>query len=190
MICWFGEVEVCVKKASSNGPFDLVEVLVPHQDHRALAQRRHRLVGRVGLVDADAHLVRVRQQVHVEQLRVLRIELAGLRRERLVLVAIGGVAVARGQRGGGAHGRAPAVERVEAREAEPGLVPEEDQVRLDRQALLHHPPRVVHVAVEGAVGHVDHLHAVELALGLAVEQRLLDRAQRHARRTSSTAVSG
>ena len=67
----------------------------------------------------------------------------------------------------------------EPREAEPGLVPQEDQVRLDRQALLHDAPRVVHVAVERAVRQVDELDAVELALGPEVEKRLLDRAQRH-----------
>ena len=71
------------------------------------------------------------------------------------------------------------MQRIEAGEAEPGLVPEEDQVGFDRQALLHHHPRVVHVPVEGAVGHVDDLDPVERAFGHAVEQRLLDRAQRH-----------
>ena len=53
---------------------------------------------------------------------------------------------------------------VEAGEAEPGLVPQEDQVGLDGQALFHHAAGVVHVAVERAVGEVDRLHAIELAL--------------------------
>ena len=65
------------------------------------------------------------------------------------------------------------------RKAEPGLVPQEDQVRLDGEAFLHHPARVVHVAVERAVGQVEHPHAVEPPFGLKVEHRLLDRRQRH-----------
>ncbi len=48
------------------GPLDLMKILVPHQDDRALAQRRHRFVHRIGLIDADAHFIRVRQQMHVE----------------------------------------------------------------------------------------------------------------------------
>ena len=53
--------------------FDLREVLVPDRDHRALPEGRHRLVGRVRLVDADPHLVRIGQQAHVEQLRIVRL---------------------------------------------------------------------------------------------------------------------
>ena len=36
--------------------FDRVEVHILHQHHRALPDRRHRLVRRVGLVDAQPHL--------------------------------------------------------------------------------------------------------------------------------------
>jgi hypothetical protein len=81
--------------------------------------------------------------------------------------------------GGGAHRGARPQERREPRESEPGLVPQEDQVRLDREAFLHHAADVVDVAVEGAVGQVDHLGAVEPAVRLQVQQRLLDAAQRH-----------
>ena len=63
---------------------------------------------------------------------------------------------------GGAHRGARPQERREAREAEPGFVPEEDQVRLDGEAFLHHPARVVDVAVEGAVGQVEHLDPISL----------------------------
>ena len=49
------------------GGLDRVEVLVGDDDDRALAQRRHRLVHRVGLVDAHPHLVRVRQELHVQR---------------------------------------------------------------------------------------------------------------------------
>ena len=188
MICWFGEVEVCARNASWKQPLDVVEVLVPDQDHRALPQRRHRLVRRAGLVDADADLVGIRQQVRVEQRRVGGFDRAdSFVANAAYSRAVGRVAVARGQRRRRAHRRAAAVERVEAREAEPRLVPQEDQVGLDRQALLHDPRRVVHVPVERAVGEVDHPDAVERALRLAVEQRLLDRRAAARRRTSSTA---
>ena len=66
-----------------------------------------------------------------------------------------------------AHGGAGPQEGREAGEAEPRLVPQEDQVRLDREAFLHHPAHVVHVPVEGAVGEVEQLDAVEAALGAA-----------------------
>ncbi len=71
------------------------------------------------------------------------------------------------------------MERVEAGEAEPRLVPDEDQVRLDRKALFHDPRRVVHVPVERAVGQIHRAHLVERTLGGAVEERLLDGLQRH-----------
>ena len=70
------------------------------------------------------------------------------------------------------------MKRVEAREPEPRLVPEKHEVRLDREALLHHPRRIVHVAVESAVREIDGFDAVELAFGGAIEERLLDRPQR------------
>ena len=71
------------------------------------------------------------------------------------------------------------MEQGKGRKPEPRLVPLEDEVGLDGQALLHDPPRVVHMAVEGAVGEVDDLGPVELPFGLEVEQGLLDRFQRH-----------
>ncbi len=79
----------------------------------------------------------------------------------------------------GAHAGTRPQERREARKAEPGLVPQEDDVRLDRQAFFHHAARVVDVTVERAVGQVDHLDAIEPPIGLQIEQRLLDGAQRH-----------
>ena len=65
------------------------------------------------------------------------------------------------------------------RKTEPGLVPQEDSVGLDREAFLHDPAHIVDVPVEGAVGEVDHPDAVEPALVPKVEQRLLDRSERH-----------
>ena len=67
------------------------------------------------------------------------------------------------ERAGGPHGGARPVHRVEPGEREPGLVPQEDQVGLDRQALLHHPPDVIDDPVERAVGQQQHLDPVQLA---------------------------
>ena len=64
-------------------------------------------------------------------------------------------------------------------EAEPGLIPEKDQIRLDREAFFHHAARVVDVAVEGAIREIEELDAIETARCLEVEQGLLDDAQRH-----------
>ena len=157
------------------GRLDRVEVLVGDHDDRALTERGHRLVDRVGLVDADAHLVRVREELHVDQLRVLRIQLAGAGLERLVALPVRGIAHQLADRRGRAHPGAPPQERGEAREPEPRLVPEEDQVRLDRETLQHGALHVRDVAVERAVGQHQQLRAVELPLRLELEERLLDR---------------
>jgi hypothetical protein len=46
----------------------LLEVLIPHMDHRALPQRGQRLVGRLRRVHAHAHLRRICPQAHGHQL--------------------------------------------------------------------------------------------------------------------------
>ena len=46
---------------------DMCVVDVLHQHHRALADRRHRLVRRVGLVDAQPHLARIGDQPRLHQ---------------------------------------------------------------------------------------------------------------------------
>ena len=82
-------------------------------------------------------------------------------------------------RGGGPQPRAPPQEWRKARKAEPGFIPQENQIRFDRKAFLHHPAGVVDVAVERAVGQIKHLDPLEPAVGLGVQQRLLDRLQRY-----------
>ena len=67
---------------------------------------------------------------------------------------------------GGTHRGARPQEWREARKPEPGLVPQEDQVRLDRKTFLHHPARIVDVTVEGAVCQIDHLDPIEPAIRL------------------------
>ena len=157
---------------------DVAEVDVLDQQHRTLAQRRHRLVGRVGLVDAQADLARVGDQPGGEEgfLGGVVAELGLLFSQASTRGGVGDPLL---DRFGRAHRGAGAEERRPAGEAEPGLVPEEDEVRLDGEAFLHHPARVVDVAVEGAVGQVDHLRPVEPALGLEGEERLLDAGEGH-----------
>jgi hypothetical protein len=79
-----------------------------------------------------------------------------------------------GRRAGRAHGGARAIDKVEAGEGEPRLVPQEDQVEPDGQAFAHHPPDVVDDAVERAVGQHQQLDPVQLPgrqqLGLELAQ--------------------
>ena len=79
----------------------------------------------------------------------------------------------------GAHASPPPIRRMESGEGEPGFVPEEDQIRLDRQAFLHDPLDVIDDAVERAIGEQHELDAVELACASELEQSLLDRPDRH-----------
>ena len=125
------------------------------------------------------HLVRVGQQPHVEELRIVWLQALDGCDVGLILLTVGGrcgtcreAPSRRPWPSVGGEGREPG-------KAEPRLVPQEDQVRLDRQALFHHAARVVHVAVERAVRQVDQLDAVELALRPEIEKGLLDGAERH-----------
>ena len=167
MICRLGEVEVCVKNASLNAASTVWKSWSATTMIEPWRSARHRLVHRVGLVDADAHLVRIGQRV-----------VAAL--GRFVALAVLGVAHHLAQLRRRAHRGAPAQERREARVAEPGLVPQEHEVGLDRQALEHRALDVRDVAVEGAVREHQHAHAVEAPFGLELLQRLLDRLDREA----------
>jgi hypothetical protein len=71
------------------------------------------------------------------------------------------------------------VDRVEPGEGEPGLVPQEHQIRLDRQALLHDPVDVVDDPVERAVGQQEHPDPVQLARLAQRQQLALDLGERH-----------
>jgi hypothetical protein len=68
---------------------------------------------------------------------------------------------------------ARAIERREAGEAEPGLVPQEDEIGLIARHSSITAAHVVDVTVEGAVGQRDRLHLVEPARRLEVEQAFL-----------------
>src|SRR4029453_14200376 len=59
----------------------------------------------------------------------------------------------------------------------PGFIPEEDDVRLDRQHFLHEALHVVNVTIKSAVSKQKHSHPIESCFGLQVEKRFLNRAQ-------------
>src|SRR4029077_2357510 len=61
----------------------------------------------------------------------------------------------------------------------PGFIPEEDDVRLDRQHFLHEALHAVNVTIKSAVSKQKHSHPIESSFGLQVEKRFLDRAQWH-----------
>ena len=67
---------------------------------------------------------------------------------------------------------------MEPGEGEPGLIPQEDEVGLDGQALLHHPAHVVDDPVERAVGQQQHLDPVQLARSPQGQQLALDLGER------------
>ena len=114
---------------------------------------------RLRRVYPHSRLRRIRHQPPVHELvgrRAVRVRF----QSRFELPRVVLVAQLVPQRSGGRHRRAVAVHRVEARERERRLVPQEYQVGLD---CLHHPLNVVDDAVEGAVCQRHHLDAVELS---------------------------
>src|SRR5260221_3779196 len=77
------------------------------------------------------------------------------------------------------HGRAAPIERTPASVAEPGLIPQKYEIGLDGETLLHYTLHVIDLAIEGTVGEYQHSCAVQLSLGLEVQQGLFNSAQRH-----------
>ena len=128
-----GDVEACDQLLVGRGRgmgedrlvelrLDVAEVDVLDEKHRTLPQRRHRLVGRVGLVDPQPHLARIGDEARFQkgfgrgvlaQFRLL--PLPRLYRGRVLYPGLDGL--------GRAHRRAGAQEGRPAGEAEPGLVP-------------------------------------------------------------------
>ena len=186
--CWFGDVEVWVRNASTERVAGKrVEVLVADVDHRRLPKRRQRLVRRVRRVHPDPRPAGVGQQPVIDPLRAgdplhrrgpIPVFLGVFRRRQHLLETL-----RRHHRGplpGPRHGGG---ERV------PRLVPQEADVRLDRQHFLHDATGVVDDAVEDAVGEQQHAHPVQLPGRLEVQQRLLDRAAAAPLRRSRTAAT-
>ena len=119
----------------------------------------------------------VGQQPGIEQLLVVvPVDAGG---EGGMAAGVGRILEGLGQSGGAGHAGALAVDRVAAGEGEPGFVPQEHKVRLDRQAFEHDALDVVDDAVEGAVGQQHHANAVQRAGAAKAQQRFLDVAQRH-----------
>jgi len=78
----------------------------------------------------------------------------------------------------GIHCRALAVGRPKPGKREPGLVPQKNQIRLDRQAFFHETFDIVDDAVEGAVGQKEHADAIKLSGCSQFQQSMFDFAQR------------
>ena len=157
-------------------------------NHRRLPKRRQRLVGRVRRVHPDSRPAGVGQQPVIGPLRSrdplhrrgpIPVFLSVFRRRQRLL-----------ERSADDHGGALPGPRHGGGERIPRLVPQEADVRLDRQHFLHDAPRVVDDAVEDAVGQQQHAYPVQLPGRLQVQQRLLDGLQRHRRHRSRTAATG
>ncbi len=148
-----------------------LEVLVPDVDHAALAHGGERFVRALRGVDADAYRIRVG---HARLFTLLQ---GG--DVRLVFFAVGIAVVLAVQARSAEHGGALLEDVAEASECEPGLIPEEDHVRLDGEHLLHHALHVVHHTVEGAVGEQEHLHMLEASGAFQLQQFLADGLKRY-----------
>ena len=136
-------------------------------------------MGGLGGVHPDAGLGGIGREPPFEQHLVVR----GIDRAELLdlgVVSLTGLGQPQllGQRAGAPHGRPRPGDRVEPGEGEPGLVPQEDEVGLDGQALLHHPAHVVDDPVERAVGQQQHLDPVQLARPPQRQQLALDLGER------------
>ena len=133
-------------------------------------------MGGLGGIGAHPRVGR-RQEPGVQQGAVIGVGQRGL------LCCVGsGVAVAAQpftQGVGRVHCGALPVGRTEPGKAEPRLIPEKHQIRLDRQTLFHHPLDIINNAVKGAVGQKQHAHPVKLARGLELQKLVLDLAQRN-----------
>lgn len=106
------------------------EVLIPDVDHRATPQCRQRLVRRLGRIDPHPRLRRIRQEPRVQDsflvLPGLRVEFGA---EGLVTCGIVRILQHRRKLDGTSHSRALPVYRMRVSEGEPGLVPQEDEMR-------------------------------------------------------------
>ena len=130
-------------------------------------------------IDANSRNVRIGHEPRVEPALVVGWQIVELLLERGVTLAELRIAETLAEPRRRSHPGAATVGGVKARERKPRLVPEEDQVRLDRKAFLHHALDVVDDSIERAVGEQQQLDAIELAGDLQLEQPLLDRTNRH-----------
>src|SRR5437773_8340170 len=132
------------------------------------------------LVNAQTHLVRICKQTRFKKCFVAGIEVgAQLFFLFFVCRTISRVLELTLKDGCRPHCRAPPVERTPPGKSEPGLVPEEDQVRLDGQALFHDPLYVIDVPIKRADRQHQEPCSIELPFNLQIEQSLLDCAYWH-----------
>ena len=116
----------------------------------------------VGRVHPDLDAVRIREKRPVQPGGFLfRIQPVETLLPFLVFFSVLGPCIAFTQNPGTVHGRSLPVRGRAAGKGEPGLVPQEDHVRLDGQDLLHVAPHIVDQPVEGAVGQKHHLGFVQ-----------------------------
>src|SRR5262249_49718080 len=118
--------------------FHLVVIRVFDQNHRALSQTGHGFVSGIGLVHAKANLLRICKQLGVEESSLTWVSAKLLLLFLICLLVVWILELLLKNRGR-SHGGSPAVEGAPPRESEPSFIPQEDQVGLDRQALLHDP---------------------------------------------------
>src|SRR5689334_10542814 len=121
------------------------------------------------------HLVWISQKARFEKnffiLVQIRPELPGL---LLVGCAVGRIFELALQELRCSHCSAATVKRTPARIAEPCFIPQEDEIRLDREAFLHHALYVVNLAIKGAIGKDKQSGPAELSFSLELQQGLFD----------------
>src|SRR5690242_17752618 len=107
---------------------------------------------RVRLVNAQTHFVRIRQQPRIQEGFIPGLQ---VRAELLFLLcicgAIRGVLELLFQDRCCSHRGAAAIERTPASKTEPRFIPEEYEIRFDRQTFFHYALYVVNLSIEGTV---------------------------------------
>mmetsp|Transcript_37921 Transcript_37921/g.62881 ORF Transcript_37921/g.62881 Transcript_37921/m.62881 type:complete len:524 (+) Transcript_37921:261-1832(+) len=167
---------VCLLERCLGAP---LEDLVKHVDHGALPERCQRLVRGLGDVHSEDCFLGLRVQPYVQQLlmcrRVVGLHQISITPPELLAGILEEVRLHVGQQPiGSPHPRPPLQNGMEAGVCVPGFIPQEAQVRLDGQALLHDALHVVHNAVKRAVGQHDQLDLVQLAASFVLKELLLD----------------
>ena len=126
--------------------------IVIHHDVGTLPEAGERFVRRGRGINAELHCVGIGQQMRIEELRILRINFPVLLLELGVLGAVCLAGIPFPQRVAGTHSRAHAMELRKTAVGIPCLVPQKNNVRLNREHFLHEALHVVNVTVEGTIG--------------------------------------
>mmetsp|Transcript_44358 Transcript_44358/g.111765 ORF Transcript_44358/g.111765 Transcript_44358/m.111765 type:complete len:266 (+) Transcript_44358:1163-1960(+) len=169
--------EECLIESSTN--FAL-EQFVMNMNHATLTKSTQGLMSALGSVNTNFDLIRVGQQRVVQpgvDITLILLGEFGCPSTVTLAIVIGIVAFKKLL--SSRHTSALAIERVEASKTVPGLIPQEDQSRMDGQTLLHDFGHVVHVAIEGTVGQQQHLNILQATKRLEAQQTLLDGPKRN-----------